>query len=273
MIYKSFWRKKTTIIYFIICTLLVFILGLLEVSKNSYIERENYYHRRSYILISNLTENILDNVDNVSDIEKVIKQNIDGVPYTLFQKEDLSKDGVIVSLKSSDSINIGDLVEINCENRNFTLKVDGFSDNLSSFSIMISKELFEELDAINASNLYLVKLKNWIKYEETLDIITNDLKLDATFHNGTLNNEEDYKDIFNVINVFLSLFVIGFIVTFTITILNIISDEKNNNYLYKVLGYSKTKRFIIMFVKVMMVLLSSVVINMFIFGLYFFIIK
>lgn len=267
MILKSFFRKKSTKIYFVIIVLLFTILNILVIIKNSYIKKENYYHRQSYIIVDNKYKLNLTKIPNVQSITKVksAKLNELDLNVVLFPNLNLAENEIIISNEYKDIFFTKSIITINYEGKETKFKVKEYSSDIARDCILINPSVINELDKIKYDNLYVLNLNNWLKFENTQKEISK-LNLDMIYSQCKLG-ERDYRGFYSIICVFLVLFIIAFAIIGLGTIINIIKDEKNNMRLFRVLGYTKFKIYTTMILIIFTLVFSSMLISVFIVGI------
>ncbi len=266
MFLKAFYRKKIVVIYLIIYVLLFLIFSVLIDTRNKYIMKENDYHKFSYILIDNISNVDLFSIKNISNVVKTYQVNC----YELFnselltlQNDYLKGNEVVLPLEFSEKVSVGDKISIIYNGKEFNLLVKDFDEILVK-KIFVSKDILNSLFNNSSNNLYLIYLKNWLDFDKTWDELLS-LKMDLSFFNGTEAGSKDYKNIFNVINAFFLLFLLGFAIVGFLTILNIINDEKKNIKLYKVIGYNYFINIGLLIIKIISLIVISFAINVILF--------
>lgn len=258
MIYKGFCRKKSTKLYIIIYTLLIIGISVLILGRNYYISKENELHKNDFLLVENKTNIDLSKIPNIQDYNKSIYMNEYNI--VLLPSNNLKDNEIIISNNLSDKIIDNEFMELNYAEKKLKLKVIEASEELKMNCILTSKDLLNKLYKEKDSNYYALNLKNWLKYNKTIDILKNEYEMPSLFY---INSSDDnYTDTFNVITIFLILFLFIFIVVGLLTSFNIIRDEKRNNKLYKILGYSKVKIILITMYKLLLILILSVLIGL-----------
>ena len=182
MILKSFYRKKSTIIYLTIITLLFLVLSIMLII-NRYLEeiKNNYYIDSNLVLIkSNIDyKDLLENYNNITNIKKCIlfsytddlitesyvnDLNINN-KVIVYPDDDLENEEIILGLmtyyyefsKSKISNILNESIKVNFDGKELNLNLIDVVDNERKSNIYIADELFEELTINNYSYTFNIK--------------------------------------------------------------------------------------------------------------------
>lgn len=261
LIYKSFFRNKTTKNYLIIYTIILFIFFILNFTKNILIEKENISYNGSFIEINSNDVSNLKNIKNIQVIKEtiVIKENNLDKIY-LISDDKLQNNEIFINENFKDNKNII------LNNEEFIVK-DYIKDN-ENF-IYISKFSYDKLKNDNEFRI-IVTLKKWHDVDKTILNIKKYYN-DVTTH-YYLNND-NYSLFIKIIDVFLSLLILLFVIVFVVTSFHIIEDENVKNKIYYKLGYKKISLKIFNIKKIFLLILISFVLSLSIFCLILLIIK
>lgn len=253
IIVKSFWRKKSTKIYFLIFIFLFVIFYILIFSRKYFIQLDNTNYRGSFLSLK-VEENEMQNISNSFNIKKItpgIKTFLNSYEIIFVASNKIKNETQIIIPKIyKDEIEIGSSLEY----ENWFLTIQDYYDAPTYSNIfLISPKIFEQLKR-KQEQIFLVDLKVWAYQNKTIKILEQSQQVsDITSYIKKID-DINYDYIITAFRFFsLFLFIIFIIIAF-ITFINNIEDEKKNNLLYKFLGFSKLKR-----IKIIIVKLSSLV--------------
>lgn len=259
LIYKSFFRKKTTHIYFIVYTLIVFVICLLLSAKNILEIKDKELHYGSYILIQT------DNIDSVRDnknIDKVyealeVKVDNDYYSLVLINNEEYKVKGnnAILSPIYMNEYKENDKIIITIDSHQMELNVYSY-DSKKGYNdvIFVSNELVQQYK----SNKYLITLKDWNKKQDIINFL-NDNDIETIYVRENMENNS-IQTFITIINISMIVLIILFCIILVITSLNIVEDENKKNSIYSKIGYGKQKLKIYNFTKIiLLIVLSSAV--------------
>lgn len=260
LIFKSFFRKKTTKIYLVVYTLIIFIICLL-LSVREFLEiKQRELYIGSNILIS--TENIkeLEHINNIKKIYKAVKIKIDNYNEMIMINNDKYKiynNDIIIPNLYKENYRINDkLICYYKDNTKIEFKVkdyDTFTNN--SDIVYVSKEIINKYSTEH-DNLYLITLKNWEKKDYFMEEIKKINNIDEI--NIRINNNGDsYITFINTLNVMLIIILILFIIVLIITSYNIIDDEEKKNIIYYKIGYKKNHLKYYNYLKILILIIIS----------------
>lgn len=263
MILKSFYRKKSTIIYLIIITLLFLVLSIMLII-NRYLEeiKNNYYIDSNLVLIkSNIDyKDLLENYNNIINIKKCIlfsytddlitesyvnDLNINN-KVIVYPDDDLENEEIILGLmtyyyefsKSKISNILNESIKVNFDGKELNLNLIDVVDNERKSNIYIADELFEELTINNYSYTFNIKTekdeKEVRKYlDENIDGEVYYLKYELADDYVINEKIDNYISISKILTLVLSG---GLLLILIIINKNIIADLDKNTMLEYKLG-------------------------------------
>lgn len=232
MVLKSFYRKLSSKIYLIIFMLILTGLSTLFTLKDKYIEEFNKMYEDSFIYLESNDVIDFSSVDEVTSVNDCIKY---GAFIVMPSEEDLGDDETII--KGSTKLDT-----ITFEEGSITeLKVKRIIETESVvLSIYVNDNVFNKMVNERGIKGYYIKINNFINEER----ITNELRDKYNcecFGFYTVVSDVDYEVLFNNVELYMNLLVILFVIISIISIYNIINDQKDIEFLYKHLGYTKKK--------------------------------
>ena len=263
MILKSFYRKKSTIIYLIIITLLFLVLSIMLII-NRYLEeiKNNYYIDSNLVLIkSNIDyKDLLENYNNIINIKKCIlfsytddlitesyvnDLNINN-KVIVYPDDVLENEEIILGLmtyyyefsKSKISNILNESIKVNFDGKELNLNLIDVVDNERKSNIYIADELFEELTINNYSYTFNIKTekdeKEVRKYlDENIDGEVYYLKYELADDYVINEKIDNYISISKILTLVLSG---GLLLILIIINKNIIADLDKNTMLEYKLG-------------------------------------
>lgn len=263
MILKSFYRKKSTIIYLIIITLLFLVLSIMLII-NRYLEeiKNNYYIDSNLVLIkSNIDyKDLLENYNNITNIKKCIlfsytddlitesyvnDLNINN-KVIVYPDDVLENEEIILGLmtyyyefsKSKISNILNESIKVNFDGKELNLNLIDVVDNERKSNIYIADELFEELTINNYSYTFNIKTekdeKEVRKYlDENIDGEVYYLKYELADDYVINEKIDNYISISKILTLVLSG---GLLLILIIINKNIIADLDKNTMLEYKLG-------------------------------------
>lgn len=263
MILKSFYRKKSTIIYLTIITLLFLVLSIMLII-NRYLEeiKNNYYIDSNLVLIkSNIDyKDLLENYNNIINIKKCIlfsytddlitesyvnDLNINN-KVIVYPDDDLENEEIILGLmtyyyefsKSKISNILNESIKVNFDGKELNLNLIDVVDNERKSNIYIADELFEELTINNYSYTFNIKTekdeKEVRKYlDENIDGEVYYLKYELADDYVINEKIDNYISISKILTLVLSG---GLLLILIIINKNIIADLDKNMMLEYKLG-------------------------------------
>lgn len=239
MILKSFYRKKTTKIYLLIFMLIFTIFGVVLIGKSKYIEKINQDFSDSFIYLSSNSSLNLSDIEGAVELKKAIKD--DRFVYTYNDEKNIGKDEVIIPNILKGSFALNDFMELNVGNTSISLRVKEYYEHESVTPIIyLNKESLEQLIGNSGKYSYILKIKEWNKHEEISERLINTYHIDPIVYSVSKSNMDLSQTVKNFSTY--GYIIIGiFVIVSVFTVYNIISDAKKKNYIYRSLGYSKSK--------------------------------
>ncbi len=271
MIFKDFYRKKTSRIYFIILTLILTFLLILNYKRLEYIKIGNEKFITSTIDIAtkeDVTEELL-KIKNIKEVETGITGS--NYPYRAskeggifyFKNPSLKDNEIIMYSLITDYFNKdGNIIEIPYKDETISFKVDMYLDvnYKENYKIAyISEEMYNKLLPKKEYYYYTIKLNDWFKHAKTekeilkkINVAKLDLDVDEMSDYGHIENHEPilssfdrgpslYEDYVTLFNIVYAVFGIIFLIILIVTIHNILIDEEKSTYLYYCLGFNNQK--------------------------------
>lgn len=260
---KSFFRKKSIKIYLAIISIILFFLLFSISIKNYYLDLVNSNYEYSYIEFEYLgNKDDIKKIKNINQVYEGFSLRLDEGNYYFLINDYISlNDFEIVADKYIfPDQNIGS--EVSFYSTNLIIK-DLFENNSLYNVIYINSNTYKQLLSLLKPNvfIYRVTLTNWLNEEKTIKNIEDNLKVSnlTTF----LNKKENinFESIIFIFQTAIIIFSIVFIIVLVVTYINIASDEKKKNYIYKCLGYSKNLIRLINFTKLSILTTLSFVIS------------
>lgn len=241
MILKSFYRKKTTIIYILIFILIFSCLGAVIIGTSYYVEQADLNYTDSFIYTPSLVDIEIGSIPNVKNYKRVLS---DGRFYYDYN-DDLNEDEIIFPNRLNENFQINNQFEFRGVENHFTFTIVGYYNQDSQRPILyINVDTFENLRINGESYGYLLTLNTWnqTNYEITANYIMNTYNI--TSIGVEINNANiDFTQHIKNFTIYVYIIIIIFIIACAFTIYNILNDEKEKNYIYRSLGYSQKKIF------------------------------
>lgn len=242
LILKSFFRRKTTRNYIIIFTSIYFIMFILLLFKGYYIGLNNIANKNSYIYMDNEQDfEILKRFKDIDNIEDGCLVNIDNQEY-IFIKDDSLKNNEIVVPNYSEDLNVNDTLDFNYgKYSNLFVVKNNQEDNYNFRFYSVNSEQFNKiLGEEDSSLIKIFTLKNWLKSNSILMNMNKEMIGNTVIFNSRAAMA-NFEGIINLLNVFIVLCIIVFIILLFLSIFNIYMNDKKNNFMYEVVGISKMK--------------------------------
>lgn len=224
IIYKSFFKKKTTKIYLGIFILLGFIFSFLLIGKKYLIEKINEAYLNSFIYFSSKEEIDLTREKGIKSCNKAIELECNNILISVF----VVKDKPVIIEKNENNLE--------CNIDQYTIKYS----HLNRINIISNENLFNYLAKDRKEYSYFITLNNWIEKEKIIKSISNKYHVEVITEEQKIDSM-DYKNIIIICNIFINVIEVLFLILLIISFTNIIIDENKNNKLYYYLGYSKMK--------------------------------
>lgn len=263
LIYKSFFRKKTTKTYFIIYSLIVLVIGLLLSTKSILESKEKTLYYGSYILVNTNNINELEKLPDIDKIYETIPIKVNGYYEIVLIHDDkynVNGNHVIIPIINKDEYKIKDKIFVDIDGKQVELIIDGYDYINGNNEILYTSNDIINKYTKNSSKSYLLMLKNWGKYNIVLKKLNkikdiNDIKIRSYSVNDSLNT------FITIVNIMLLVLIILFMIVLVITSINIIDDENKKNIIYSKIGYNKHKLKICNLVKIIMLILFSSIVS------------
>ena len=246
-------------------------------------EKDTTFQNQSYSVISKDTKINYDNeekyeeivcwedygVSSLNSATKIIIKPDKNNELNLKDNEIvLSSEGVKnKKQKTKDSLKGKNIIfKYNGNEVEFRIK-DYYDSN--DLEMMISENKFNELNLNSYNYSYKIYINNYLDTEETENQLKNatnynDLEIETRInYYGTENankvtNSIEFSSIFEMI-IFFS--IIGFIIIFIIVTGNILSDEKKNSRIERILGFNKNQVKLHVILKIITLLIVAIVIS------------
>ncbi len=296
MLLKGFFRKKTTKVYLIVLIAITSVFMIVTYSRFNYILKANKSFSDARIVFVAPKEEYekVKKIKNVKDITlgiiPILPIDSDNWFYMGVPKVYLDN-----TLKDNEVIVGHEVLDNNEKNyeptffgKKYNLEVvkhlpfyeNKYEVNLNE--IYVSREIYKELSSKTDVYYYVLKLKDWLKYdktfndiEENIDLNTYDIDLNGTNYQEEMIDAKNnnygniiffsYASMYTIANMAL----LGlFIIVLVITIHNILVDEEVSTYLYSCLGYNKKKIRKINLLKILIVMVIAIIIAIIITMLY-----
>lgn len=242
LILKSFFRRKTTKNYLIIFTSIYFIMFILLLFKGYYIGLNNAANKNSYVYIDNEQDfEILKHFKDVDNIEDGCLVNADNQEY-IFIKDDSLKNNEIVVPNYSEDLNVNDTLDFNYGKYLNLFVVKNKQEDKYNFRFYsVNSEQFNKiLGEEDSSLIKIFTLKNWLKSNSILMNMNKEMIGNTVIFNSRAAMA-NFEGIINLLNVFIGLCIVIFIILLFLSIFNIYMNDKKNNFMYEVVGISKMK--------------------------------
>lgn len=241
MLLKSFCRKKTTIIYLLIFILIFSCLGTVIIGRNYYAEQADLNTADSYIYMPSFADIETKSIPNVKNYKRVLS---DGRYYYDYNNE-LNENEILFPNSLNKKYQLNSPFEFKGIKNNFTFTIIGYHTQDGERPILyINKDTFENLRKNGESYGYLLTLNTWnqTNYEVTANYILDTYNIES-FGMEINKANIDFTQHIKSFTAYVYIITIIFIIACAFTIYNILNDEKEKNYIYRSLGYSKHKIF------------------------------
>jgi len=269
LIFKSFFRKKTTKVYLTLFSLLLFSIILLLSFKEYYVSllKENY--KESYLgLVADKKEiNKLKKIKNIDNISEYLIGDINSdIEYlTLKSNDELKNNEIILSDHFISKYKINDIINVKINDFVYEFRVKDIKE-IQLREALISKEYYELLNNKSTKYEYHLTLNNWIQKEKIIKKLNKSINILDDYGLTVFNSGENKTNINNIlaiINITLGVIIIIFFLIYIVSILNTLTDENKSNKLYFNLGYNRRKIIVINNLKMFLLLFSANVISLF----------
>ena len=241
MIYKSFFRKKSTNVYFIIFLIISTLFIVLFRAKNYYMDLGNEFYAESYIKFSAPLKISFDD-DKILNYNQTIEIDCNTSLTNVY----ISTSNPIFTNEMENKL----VCKYNDYDIEYTLSGEG--------NIILNKNLYDLLDIEENSYVYFIKLKNWFE----ADKVKSDIEKKYNTSVQVMEKQKDsnnYKNVIKIFEVFIFTLKFLFIVILLISVINIIIDEKKTNYLYYMLGFNKIEIVKITIMKILLVVFIPII--------------
>lgn len=252
LIYKSFFRKKTTKIYILIITFIFLGIGAFLVGRQHYIKEGNVNYEQSYIeFYAKLSDyEKIKNLYNVKDVNiglyREITSSNRNYKDTFYINNQVNEGEIF-----TDGYNENGFLTINNNNEMINFKIiNNHNYNLKQPNY-ISQEDFDKLYQPNEYVAYRITTKNYFKREKTIKKIEETINYrkketydgvdyygirDRSISKSAIEMYEFYIMLFGLISIVLGII---FGIVLINTIINVIEDEKKVSNLLIHLGYNQ----------------------------------
>ena len=260
LIFKSFFRKKTTKNYLIIYSFIILAIFVLIFGKEIINNKYNDLYNGSFITVNEKDYAKIKDINGIDKSYEALQINVDERLYNyvyLIKNESLKDDEIIIAEESKKEEQ--NVIEIELQEKYYVFNIKDYSKEINNRNIIyVSKNIYESIKP-NGKMVYIFTLKNWIESKKIDSIISKKIGVNNYIHyvRGTNNNYEKYL---SVLNVLLFTLIVLFIIVLIFTSYNSIQDENKKNIIYYRIGYNKRKLKIYNFAKIFMLLLLSSII-------------
>jgi len=270
ILYKSFWRKKITKTYIILFILILFSIIILSSINNHYLEILNKKYQDSYISISLNEKDKPQKMKNIKIYNEslLLETNDEFNNYlTLTKNTNLKNTEIILPICYSNKYKINDNYNLTINNNTYSFFIKDFYDTDMSNELKISSKIYEKLSQEVIMKEYKLKLDNWLKIDKTISKIKNKLNINQEYglKYFKINNEDKTKVVIYIINIFIYIMFISFFIIYTISLINIYSDEGEKNKILNSLGYKHNKIMRINYLKILSLISISTIFSIFLF--------
>lgn len=254
MILKSFYRKKITKIYLAILVLIACVFGAILIGKNKYIEELNKNYDESFIYFESSNNIVFEGIENIKTAEK---STYLGIFYYMLSDKNLGDNEVLIPSFLKNSYSMNSIIE----DGNFTFTVKDYYDmSYMSPILYVNSNTFEKLLREENKIGYIVRVDNWNKSTDVMKYLESTYNAEArSFEINKANI--DYSELIDNFTTYSYIIIAIFALVSIITIYNILHDQKEKEYLYRSLGYSKKKVMILEILNIVSLYLFSMVLS------------
>lgn len=145
MIFKSFYRKKTTKIYLLILILIFTVLGAVIIGRNNYIKESNLNYAGSFLYVLSRDDVDFSSFENVESFEKALHTKIF---YLTASDKVMSENEVVLPsfLKNSNIYLMNNIIEYVGKVNNHIFTIFGYYDTEKRSPILhINPNVFKQL--------------------------------------------------------------------------------------------------------------------------------
>lgn len=245
MTLKSFYRKKTTKIYFIILVLIICAFATIIIGKNKYIYEYDKNYEYSFIYVESTKSLDLASIDHVTKIEDAIngidyeakEEAIHGLFYYIPSKEVKNRQETIIPSFFKKSYSQNSLIE----EGEYSFKVKNYYDMPYLRPVLyINEDDFKDISSKNNKRGYILKIDSWMEYENIVKYIVKNIGADAWGFELS-KSKIDYSQLIDKFTAYSYIIIGVFVLASVVTTYNLINDQKEKKYLYRSLGYAKKK--------------------------------
>lgn len=292
IIIKSFLRCKTTKVYVLLSIIMMIIISLLKGFSNYYDDLINskyvetsYFYTEDYNLFNKINKNKY----GINNIEKALFLNIDNLIFNDIFQIDTNilfnqKDEHILVYKDS-GLNSNDFVitipqfqydmilnEIN-DDQSIYLNIKGNLEKIHLLeykkdafsSILVSNELYEKID-LDDNVIYLFDIDNYLLKDEFLGSYNNIKYIQNFETNSQYDTLVSLEKTLKILKRTCGVIYIVFSMLFMLIIYDILKDEFYKMKNEWMMGFSVLKIKKILFIKLCVFVLISLLFSLFIFG-------
>lgn len=247
LLLKSFFRKKTTKIYFIIICLIFSIFLFVDSSRNYYNKFIKDYEL-GYRLIfksSKSNYNSIKEIKNIKDIYLALEnEEISEIWYIIRDDNSSLRDNEIMIPPKNKVYNpVNSTLNFTYNNNLFTFVIKDFNNYENNYDFKINAKVFDDIASSKDIITYIVSLKKYSNKDQTIaelsEKINDDIRsINVKTSNPNLDTFEVYHNLLFILELIL---LFAFTIVLVITISNIILDESKITFLYSCLGFNKTQ--------------------------------
>ena len=230
LILKSFFRKKTTKIYYVIYTLIFLCIVLLLFAKDVFRQKNEESHKNCFLVVKNIDNADELKSDIITDIQKIIIADVDNQEIYLLTDSnyDLKENEVVLPSFYKDMVDEEEF-NLSINNNTESLLIKDYYDSENMFLLYISKDKYNELE-LYSNNSFIIRIKEWDKnFANFITYLRNKYDSNNVLGYDDISNK-DYSGYIFIVKIFLIVLIILFLVTLIITSINIINDDNEKNY-------------------------------------------
>lgn len=258
IIYKCFFRKKTTKIAILLLTISFLILSILVVGRKNYINKVNDSYKGSFLEVSNVIDSDLKIVKNNMSVNNYEKGIVIENYYFLVKSTSLKKGEIILPVQLAEDYKIGDTIELELSDKEYRFIIRDF-ENESYYRLVVNNLIYDEL-SLGKEEVLRIDVKNWAARDNVAKKLETRLKKDVSVFTVKKDNV-NYDIVVNVFTIIISLFILFFSILLFVTLYNLVIDENKTNFVLYSVGYSKNKLLILTIKKIFLILSVSFIFN------------
>ena len=244
LLLKSFYRKKTTKIYFVLMIIITISCSAFLILKKYYTELINDNYDGSFIMFEVSQNTIFTDLENVNIMYRGLNTKDILYPIIEFNERTIKDDSIIMSSDFSDQFQIGNKIISTTLNEKILKKELEITEFYKTDKVLqpflINSNTFNQIIDKESKIIYIGICKNWLHEKKTVKKIEEQLNAQV-IEFISKKHESNYDEIIFAVNLFIILVIIAFVILNILLIINIIYDESKSNILYKSLGYSSKK--------------------------------